>query len=70
MATISSEYKLECVPDISMLTTLDIMVSINSNSNWTQIVFEQDGSIVWIQSVEINGVVVGSDEILSQFSEG
>ena len=33
MTTISSEYKLECVPDISMSTTLDIMVSINSNSN-------------------------------------
>ena len=33
MATISSDYKLECVPDISMSTTLDIMVSINSNSN-------------------------------------
>ena len=70
MATISSEYQLQLESDISMLGTLDVMVSINSNTNWTQILFEQDGSIVWIQNVEINGVVVGSDEVLSQFSEG
>ena len=33
MATISSEYQLKLESDISMLKTLDIMVSINSNTN-------------------------------------
>ena len=33
MATISSEYELEMVSDDSILTTSDIMVSINSNTN-------------------------------------
>lgn len=69
MATISSEYRLEMVSD-SMLTTLDIMVSINSNTNRTQILFEQDKNIVWIQNTELNGLFVGSDEVLSQSSEG
>ena len=71
MATISSEYELEMVSDDSILTTSDIMVSINSNTNWTEwILLKQDGNIVWIQNVKINGLVVGSDEVLSQSSEG